>query len=58
MKPNSPARDAMEDTNDARYMEPNRDRVLGEKDRTGRHFDESAEAEDEGTAAPEEHEAD
>jgi len=58
MKPNSPARDAMEETTEVRYMEPNRDRVLGEEDRTGRHFDEIVEAADEGTEASEEHEAD
>ena len=63
-------RDAIEDINemngtprpihnDVRYMEPNRDRALGEADRTGRHFDEDAsEAEDEGTEASKEHEAD
>ncbi|HKY22235.1 MAG TPA: hypothetical protein VJM31_13560 [Vicinamibacterales bacterium] len=58
MKPNSPAREAMEDIHESRYMEPNRDRVLGEEDRTGRHFDENAEAKDEGSEASEEHEAD
>ena len=55
-------RDAMEDIQDIsgdtkairngiRYMEPNRDRALGEADRTGRHYDENAslEAEDEET---------
>jgi hypothetical protein len=37
--------------NDIRYMEPNRDRALGEADRTGRHYDENvpAVAEDEET---------
>ena len=69
------ARDAMEERkdisgdprplqNDIRYMEPNRDRFLGEADRTGRHFDEEIETEtetreeDEGTEASEDHEAD
>jgi hypothetical protein len=66
------ARDAMEDikdrtgdpqplNNDVRYMDPNRDRFLGEADRTGRHFDEEAtgEAEEEtATEASKEHEAD
>ena len=54
-------RDVMEDIKDmnVRYMEPNRDRALGEADRTGRHFDEDADTmEDEGTEASEEHEAD
>ena len=63
-------RDAIEDINDmngdprpihndVRYMEPNRDRALGEADRTGRHFDEDAdEAEDAATEASKEHEAD
>ena len=61
------ARDAMEDIrdlsgdpkpvqNDIRYTNANRDRVLGEADRTGRHFDENAP--DEGSAASEDHEAD
>ncbi len=47
-------RDAMEDIkdlqpkpgggrNEVRYREPNRDRALGEADRTGRHFDEISE---------------
>ena len=27
--------------NDIHYREPNRDRALGESDRTGRHFDEA-----------------
>jgi hypothetical protein len=37
--------------NDIRYMEPNRDRALGEADLTGRHYDENvpAVAEDEET---------
>jgi len=64
------ARDAMDEIkdlsgdpkavqNDIRYMNANRDRALGETDRTGRHYDEeSVEAKDEGTAASEEHEAD
>lgn len=61
------ARDAMEDIkdlsgeakpvqNEIRYANANRDRVLGEADRTGRHFDEKAP--DEGPAASEGHEAD
>ena len=61
------ARDAMEDIkdlsgdpkpvqNDIRYANANRDRALGEADRTGRHFD--ANAPDEGSAASEAHEAD
>jgi len=37
-------RDAMEDTREARYRDPNRDRALGEADRTGRHFDEDVSA--------------
>ena len=57
-------RDAMADirelqsstSGEARYRDPNRDRTLGEADRTGRHFDE--EMEDEGTEASEKHEAD
>ena len=62
-------RDSMEDIRelqssasggDFRYRDPNRDRALGEADRTGRHFDEDIE---EGVAAeaPDEsqdHEAD
>jgi hypothetical protein len=64
-------REAMEDMKDGgddskpirnhvRYMEPNRDRALGEADRTGRHYDEDAgeHAEDEGAEASEDHEAD
>ena len=39
MKPTPPAREALEETDDVRYMEPNRDRVVGGDDRTGRHFD-------------------
>ena len=39
MKPIPPAREALEETDDVRYMEPNRDRVVGGGDRTGRHFD-------------------
>ena len=50
-------RDAMEDIrnmsgdpdelrNNIRYMEPNRDRALGEADRTGRHFDEDLDESD------------
>ena len=64
------ARDAMDDIkdmagdprpvqNEIRYSNANRDRALGEADRTGRHFDEeSEEAPDEGSAASKEHEAD
>ena len=64
------ARDAMEDIkdlsadpkpmqNDIRYVNANRDRALGEADRTGRHYDEEhAGAPDEGSAASEDHEAD
>lgn len=57
-------REAMEDIKDAqsssdsaaiRYRDPNRDRTLGEADRTGRHFDE--EAVDPLAEAPEDHEA-
>lgn len=55
------AREPMEDIRDIsiRYMEPNRDRALGEADRTGRHFDEEEEqSEDEGPEASEDHQAD
>lgn len=64
------ARDAMDDIkditgdpstvqNDIKYMGANRDRALGEADRTGRHYDEVAEkAPDEGSEASEEHQAD
>ncbi len=64
------ARDAMEDIkvlsgapnplhNDIHYMGPNRDRALGEADRTGRHYDEETSgAGDEGAAASRDHEAD
>jgi hypothetical protein len=64
------ARDAMEDIkdlsrdpkpvqNEIRYVNANRDRALGEADRTGRHYDEEAtNAPDEGSAASENHEAD
>jgi hypothetical protein len=60
------ARDAMEDIkdfsgdpkavqNDIRYMNANRDRALGEADRTGRHYDEeTAEAVDMGSAPEDE----
>jgi hypothetical protein len=45
--------------NDIRYVGANRDRAIGENDRTGRHFDEeNAPAPDEGAAASKEHEAD
>jgi hypothetical protein len=60
------ARDAMEDIkilsgtpnplhSDIRYSRPNRDRALGEADRTGRHYDEHI---DEGAAVSRDHEAD
>ena len=65
------ARDAMEDIkdmsgdpkpvqNDIRYVGANRDRALGEADRTGRHYDEESQepAPDEGSAASVKHEAD
>jgi hypothetical protein len=63
------ARDAMEDIkdlsgdakpvqNDIRYVNANRDRALGEADRTGRHYDEEPGAPDEGSEASEDHEAD
>jgi hypothetical protein len=64
------ARDVMDDIkdisgdqrpvqNDIRYANANRDRALGEADRTGRHFDEqTGELPDEGSAASEDHEAD
>lgn len=49
------ARDTLEDIKElgssAGYREANRDRALGESDRTGRHFDEA-------TEAPEEQEGD
>ena len=46
MKPTPPAREALEETDGVRYMEPNRDRVVGGDDRTGRHFDEQITAEE------------
>ena len=66
------ARDAMEDIknmtgdpkpvqNEVRYVGANRDRALGEADRTGRHFDEDVDEhaeEEEGTEASKDHEAD
>ncbi|RPI52806.1 MAG: hypothetical protein EHM55_15595 [Acidobacteria bacterium] len=64
------ARDAMEDIkeltanpgpvrNDVQYLGANRDRALGEADRTGRHYDEeTASAPDEGSVASKDHEAD
>jgi hypothetical protein len=64
------ARDAMDDIkdrsgdpqpvqNDIRYVNANRDRALGEADRTGRLYDEEpAGKQDEGSAASEDHEAD
>lgn len=48
--------DAKPMQNEIRYNNANRDRALGEADRTGRHFDENAP--DEGSAASEDHEAD
>jgi hypothetical protein len=42
--------------NDIRYVGANRDRALGENDRTGRHFDEEKIPPDEGPAASHEHE--
>jgi hypothetical protein len=60
-------RDAMDDirdvqsspqSGDVHYRDPNRDRSLGEADRTGRHFDEEADDETTSTEASEEHEAD
>ena len=44
--------------NEIKYSNANRDRALGESDRTGRHFDADADAPDEGSAASKEHEAD
>jgi hypothetical protein len=67
------ARDAMEDIkdlagdprpvrNDIKYVGANRDRALGESDRTGRRFDHDgktpAETGDEATEASADHEAD
>jgi hypothetical protein len=64
------ARDAMEEIkelsgdpravqNDIRYMNANRDRALGEADRTGRHYDEETrEVTNENSATSEDHEAD
>ncbi len=64
------ARDAMEDIkdltgnpsplhNDVKYVGANRDRALGEADRTGRNFDEDpAATPDEGSEASKDHEAD
>jgi hypothetical protein len=64
------ARDVMDDIkdisgdprpvqNDIRYANANRDRALGEADRTGRHFDEeTGELPDEGSEASEDHQAD
>ena len=55
-------RDALEEIQhrNIRYMEPNRDRALGEADRTGRHYDEIASnaIDDEGTEASKDHQAD
>ena len=52
MKPTPPAREAMEETDEVRYMEPNRDRVVGGEDRTGRHFDEEVAPEAQDTEKP------
>ena len=64
------ARDAMEDIkvlsgapnplhNDIHYSGPNRDRTLGEADRTGRHYDEeSVGGGDEAVVASRDHDAD
>lgn len=52
-------RDAMEDIkgvesapqathHDIKYVDPNRDRAIGDADRTGRHFDEFVEASEDG----------
>ena len=58
-------RDSMEDirefqsssnsgnSGDVRYRDPNRDRTLGEADRTGRHFDEETDEESAATEASE-----
>jgi len=62
------ARDAMEDIkelaaepksvqNDIRYMNANRDRALGEADRTGRHYDEDTGRVDEDSEASKDPEA-
>ena len=62
------ARDTMEDIkdisgdprpvqNEIKYANANRDRALGEANRTGRHFDGNV-APDEGSEASKEHEAD
>jgi hypothetical protein len=60
-------RDSMEDIRevqsspnggDVRYRDPNRDRSLGEADRTGRHFDEEIQTEEELTDVSQNHEAD
>jgi hypothetical protein len=64
-------RDSMEDikelqaspnSGEVRYRDPNRDRALGEVDRTGRHFDEVIDREAEADASEnrdsENHEAD
>jgi len=67
------ARDAMEDIkdfagdrrpvrNEIKYVGANRDRALGESDRTGRHYDHdgktASETQDKGTEASADHEAD
>jgi hypothetical protein len=58
-KHNDVQRDTMEDIRELqsspKYVDPNRDRSMGDADRTGRHFDEAT---DEGTAASKDHEAD
>jgi hypothetical protein len=41
-----------------RYRDPNRDRALGEADRTGRHFDEDVKDMENPSEALEDHEAD
>jgi hypothetical protein len=43
--------------NDIRYVGANRDRALGESDRTGRHYDEVSAEADEESAASVKHEA-
>ena len=57
-KHSGPTRDAIQDVREmegVKYMEPNRDRALGESDRTGRHFDANT---DEGVEASKDNEAD
>lgn len=69
-KHSAATRDVMEDIkelagdprpvrNDIKYIGANRDRALGEADRTGRHYDENpAETPDQGSDASKDHEAD